>query len=122
MLRPMPQPLQHLAFYGDCGGSRNGIQTLSGSLRGVNPNAMEGLRMAISRTTTRRRAGPMESREAPLRRRLQEDEVAADDGGSNWGGRVEKRPRDCLQVFKDLNWKGRDGQIEQEEKQIRMER
>src|SRR4051812_38850752 len=57
--RPMRLPaqlVQHLAFYGDCG---NGIQTLSGSLRGVNPKAMEGLRMAsISRTTTRRRAGP----------------------------------------------------------------
>src|SRR4051794_6902803 len=33
----MAQLLQRLAFYGDCDGSRNGIQTLSGSLRGVNP-------------------------------------------------------------------------------------
>src|SRR4051812_23587227 len=28
---------------------------------------------------------PIESRASPLRRRLQEDEMAADDGGSNWG-------------------------------------
>ena len=50
--RPMRLPAQlsqHLTFYGDCGGSMNGIQTFSGSLRGgnqTNYNAMEGLRMA----------------------------------------------------------------------------